>query len=139
VKSRAQYNSKSRLTRSGGKAQQKEIVYMFTFNVTDQEYWKNKRGYSKSNGKVLDIESLTSDLLEQIRNKEILVSGDLLVHFGNSHNNSNVDIMLETGCARLKRNILSATNLPNKILRGKTLRGINVQSLTGVSPYRLRI
>jgi len=112
---------------------------MFRFEITDQEYWKNIRGYSRNNGQVLDMEKLTTDLLEKIRCNVLLVSGDVLVDFGSIAENSSVQTLLELKRVELEKDVLVVNNAPDNKLRGKTLHGVKVRSLTGVAPYRKRL
>lgn len=112
----------------------------YEFVITDPEYWRVEKGFSKNDGKELDFEKLRDDLAEKVRLKILLVSGDRLVNFGSPDNNSNISVLVSTKCFQLKQNVAEVvgnTN-PAKRLRGSIVSGVKVRSTTGVSPYRMR-
>lgn len=112
----------------------------YTFEITDSDYWRVEKGYSKNNGKDLDFDRLENDLFHKIRLKELVVSGNILVNFGSIDNNSNVSLLVATKTFQLKQNVAQVVGNkdPKKRLRGNVVCGVKVRSKEGVLPYRWR-
>lgn len=112
----------------------------YIFEITDKEYWRVDRGYSKNEGTTLDINKLQEHLRWAVKNKQLLVSGNRLIDFG-QEDNCNLSMMIATNNFRLKGDFaeMVGNTDPTRRLRGKLIPGISVRSTTGVLPYRSRI
>jgi len=113
----------------------------YKFEITDSEYWRDKKGFSMNGGKDLDLESLVIHLCKKIRSKEILVSGDLLLDFGAIETNCNVSFLMATKEFEMKENVFKVKDSPDetKSLKGQVIRGVKVRNTNGELPYRRRI
>lgn len=113
----------------------------YKFEITDPDYWRDKKGYSLNGGKDLNLESLVIDLCRKIRSREILVSGNLLLNFGAIETNMNVAFLMQTRGFQIKDNVfqVSDTDSPKKKLAGHVVRGVKVRNENGPLPYRSRI
>ena len=113
----------------------------FSIEITDTEYWRVQKGYSKNNGKELNRELLISDLYNQIRLNHLLISGDLLVNFGKLDLNNDISLLVKTETFSMNQNVfeVSGNKDSKKKLKGVVIPGIRIRSNGSALPYRSRL